>query len=70
MCAGAMVMAGLQKCYFGARDQRQGCVESIYSIPQDPAFYHHVSCCGGLMETECESIMNEFFQSKRKGALT
>ena len=40
MCAGAMVMACLDRCYFGARDARQGCCESVYALPGDPAFYH------------------------------
>ena len=52
MCAGAMVMACLDRCYFGARDARQGCCESVLALTQDPAFYHRVPCVGGLMEEE------------------
>jgi len=68
MCAGALVMAGLGMCYFAARDERQGCVESVYALPQDPAFYHRVPCVGGLLEEEAQALLKRFFQSRRAGA--
>ena len=67
MCAGAMVMACLGQCYFGARDERQGCCESVYALTYDPAFYHRVPCTGGLMENEASELMKQFFEGKRKG---
>ena len=42
MCAGAMVMAELDACVFGAYDPRQGCCGSVYDLPHDPAFFHRV----------------------------
>ena len=66
MCAGAMVMACLGKCYFAARDERQGCCESLYALPQDPAFYHRLPCIGGLMEAEASEMMRRFFQARRR----
>ena len=68
MCAGAMVMACLGKCYFGARDERQGCCESVYALAGDPAFYHRVPCVGGLLENEASELLKRFFEGKRKGA--
>lgn len=65
MCAGALVMAQLDTCYFGVNDERQGCVESVYAIPQDPAFYHRVRCAGGLLEDECKALMQTFFTTRR-----
>jgi len=67
MCAGAMVMACLGRCYFGAKDERQGCCESVYALCGDPAFYHRVPCIGGLMETEASELLKRFFREKRKG---
>ena len=67
MCAGAMVMACLNKCYFGARDERQGCCESVYALPNDPAFYHRVPCIGGLLEEEASRLLKDFFLARRKG---
>ena len=68
MCAGAMVMACLNKCYFGAADERQGCCESVYALCSDPAFYHRVPCIGGLLEEESSRLLKEFFLARRKGA--
>lgn len=65
MCAGAMVMACLDRCYFGARDARQGCCESVYALPGDPAFYHRLPCVGGLMEEEAAALLRRFFQARR-----
>lgn len=67
MCAGAMVMAYLNKCYFGAKDERQGCCESVYALTSDPAFYHRVPCIGGLMEAEASQLLKNFFHARRKG---
>lgn len=65
MCAGALVMAGLDKCYFGARDERQGCAESVYALTMDPAFYHRLPCIGGLLEEEAADILRTFFHQRR-----
>ena len=65
MCAGALVMAGLDKCYFGARDERQGCAESVYALTMDPAFYHRPPCVGGLLEEEAADILRTFFHQRR-----
>ena len=67
MCAGAMVMACLNKCYFGAADERQGCCESVYALTSDPAFYHRVPCIGGLLEAEASRLLKDFFLARRKG---
>lgn len=66
MCAGALVMACVERCYFGARDERQGCCESLYALTQDPAFYHRLPCIGGLMEEEASEMLRQFFRSRRR----
>ena len=65
MCAGAMVMAQLGACVFGAYDEKQGCCGSVYDLPHDPAFYHRVTCLGGVMEKECAELLKVFFSEKR-----
>lgn len=65
MCAGAMVMACLGKCYYGAKDERQGCAESVFALTQEPAFYHRTPCIGGLLADECAALMEAFFAAKR-----
>lgn len=65
MCAGAMVMAKLSRCFFGASDERQGCCESVYAIPSDPAFYWRLPCAGGLLAEECQELLTAFFTRRR-----
>lgn len=67
MCAGAMVLAQLERCFFAARDQRQGCCESVLALTQDPVFYHRVPCVGGLMEEEAQTLLQDFFAKRRTG---
>ena len=52
MCAGAMVMAQLERCFFAARD---------------PVYYHRVPCVGGLMEEEAQTLLQDFFAKRRTG---
>lgn len=65
MCAGAMVMAQLGRCYYGAPDMRQGCGGSVYALTHDPAFYHRVTCVGGVMAAQAQALLTDFFKSKR-----
>lgn len=65
MCAGAMVMAGLSKCVFGAFDEKQGCCGSVYLLTEDPAFYHRVETVGGVLEEECKALLTCFFEKRR-----
>ncbi len=65
MCAGALLMAEADKCVYGARDERQGCCGSVYSLPEDPAFYRRVPCTGGVLEAECARPLREFFRARR-----
>ena len=66
MCAGALVMAELDACVFGAYDPRQGCCGSVYDLPHDPAFFHRVECLGGVLEDQCAAQLRAFFEAKRK----
>lgn len=66
MCAGAMVLACLERCVFGASDPRQGCCESVYALPSDPAFNWRVSCVGGVLAAESQALLQAFFAQRRK----
>lgn len=65
MCAGAISQARIERLYFGAYDPAQGCAGSIYRIPEDPAFGHFCRCEGGISETECKTLLDEFFKGVR-----
>ena len=69
MCAGGMIMAEIENCCFGAYDLRQGCCGSVYSLPEDPAFYHRVKCIGGVLEEECSRLLQDFFKARRSSSI-
>ncbi len=65
MCAGAMVMASLDTCVFGAFDEKQGCCGSVLDLTQDRSFYHHVKSYGGVLMEEAAAQLTAFFEKKR-----
>ena len=65
MCAGAITMSGIDEVLFGAYDPRCGCAGSLYNLPEDAAFGHVIPCSGGLLETECQGMLDAFFDSRR-----
>ena len=65
MCAGAIVMSGIDQVYFGAYEPRMGCAGSVYALPEDMALGTHIACMGGLCEEECAVLLSVFFASRR-----
>ena len=65
MCAGAMVMSQLDKCVYGAADQRQGCCGSVYDLPGDPLLQGVTRWEAGVMGSECRELLQQFFRARR-----
>ena len=65
MCAGAIVMSGVERVYFGAYDPRMGCTGSVYALTEDPVFGANISCIGGVCEQMCSKIVTDFFAARR-----
>ena len=65
MCAGAIVMSGIDQVYFGAYEPRMGCAGSVYALPEDMALGTHIACMGGLCEEESAVLLSGFFASRR-----
>lgn len=66
MCAGAMVLARIQKVYIGTLDPKTGACGSLMNILQDERLNHNVQIETGIMQQQCEKIMKSFFQKLRK----
>lgn len=65
MCAGAAVLARLDRIVYGAADLRAGAAWSLYNIPQDRRLNHRVELVDGVLEEECSALLTEFFGSRR-----
>ena len=66
MCAGAMVLARIEKVWIGAPDPKSGACGSVFNIVQEKKLNHRVEIETGLMEQECGRVMKAFFKERRK----
>ena len=65
MCSGALVIARIQRVYFGLTDPKMGCLGGASNIAQLPESNHKFEAIGGLMEAENHALLNAFFEKKR-----
>ncbi len=65
MCAGAIVLARIERLVFAARDIRFGAVRSKFRVADSGLLNHQVRIEEGLMAVEAASLLLEFFQSRR-----
>ena len=65
MCAGALVLARVDRLVYGAPDPKFGACESLYNIVQDPKLNHRITVTSGTLKVQCAKIMQEFFRKKR-----
>ncbi len=66
MCAGAAVLARIEKIVFGATDPKFGACGSIFNIPVDLRLNHRIQVEGGVMADEVAEMMRAFFKIIRK----
>ena len=60
MCAGALAWSQIGKVVFGASDEKRG-----YKKLAPTAMHPKTEVVGGVMETECGELIQEFFKNKR-----
>jgi tRNA(adenine34) deaminase len=65
MCAGAVVLARLDRLVYGPQDPRAGAAYSLYNIVQDPRLNHQVVLTTGVRAEECAALLSAFFEGKR-----
>ena len=65
MCAGAMVLARIQRLVFGASDPKAGACGSVSNIVSDSRLNHRVEITSGVLGEECGRMLKDFFRAKR-----
>ncbi|MDQ1710830.1 MAG: tRNA(adenine34) deaminase [Frankiaceae bacterium] len=65
MCAGALVLARVDRLVFGAVDPKAGAVGSLWDVVRDPRLNHRPSVVGGVLEEECGALLRAFFGPHR-----
>jgi tRNA(adenine34) deaminase len=65
MCAGALVLARVERVVFGAWEPKTGAVGSLWDVVRDRRLNHRPEVRGGVLESECAALMDEFFATRR-----
>jgi tRNA(adenine34) deaminase len=65
MCAGAIVLARIQRLVFAARDLRFGAVRSKFRLADSELLNHRVRIEEGLLAADSATLLAKFFQTRR-----
>jgi tRNA(adenine34) deaminase len=67
MCAGAIVLARLDRVTFGAWDEKAGMAGSVGDLLRHPRLNHTPEVVAGVMAEDCGAVLREFFENRRTG---
>ena len=65
MCAGAIVLARLDRVVFGALDPKAGFAGSLGNLVQDERLNHRVDLVAGVEGDACGELLRAFFRDRR-----
>jgi tRNA(adenine34) deaminase len=65
MCAGALVLARVQRVVYGAADPKAGAVGSLWDVVRDRRLNHRPEVVAGVLEEECGEVLRAFFAARR-----
>jgi tRNA(adenine34) deaminase len=65
MCAGAAVLARVDRVVFGAPDPKAGFAGSLGNLVQDPRLNHRTEVTGGVLAEEASDLLQSFFAARR-----
>ena len=66
MCAGAIINSRIKNLYIGTMDKKTGAAGSVLNLFEDFTFNHKVIVETGILQTQCEKILKDFFKELRK----
>lgn len=65
MCAGALVLARVERLVYGAEDPKAGAVGSLWDVVRDRRLNHRPEVVGGVLAEECGEALRTFFRTHR-----
>ena len=65
MCAGAIVLARLDRVVFGAPDPKAGFAGSLGNLVQDPRLNHEATLVPSVLADESGELLRAFFHERR-----
>jgi tRNA(adenine34) deaminase len=66
MCAGALVLARVERLVFAAADPKAGAAGTLLDIVRCPELNHRLEVTSGVLEAEAAALLREFFAAKRQ----
>lgn len=69
MCAGAVVLARLDRLVYGAADPKAGACGSVLDVVGHGALNHRIRPVGNILAPECGEVLRAFFRSRRGGSV-
>lgn len=66
MCAGAAVLARIERVVFGAHDPKAGAVGSLWDVVRDRRLNHRPEVLAGLLAEESGVLLDAFFRTHRR----
>lgn len=65
MCAGAAVLARVDRIVFGAWDEKAGAVGSLWDVVRDRRLNHRPEVLTGVLAAESTALLDRFFAGHR-----
>ncbi|WP_125037721.1 nucleoside deaminase [Nocardioides sp. LS1] len=65
MCAGAAVLARVERVVFGAYDEKAGAVGSLWDVVRDRRLNHRPEVVSGVLAAESAALLDGFFRDQR-----
>jgi tRNA(adenine34) deaminase len=65
MCAGAAMLARVERVVLGAWDPKLGACGSVWDVVRDRRATHRAEVVGGVLEAECGEVVRRFFATHR-----
>jgi tRNA(adenine34) deaminase len=65
VCAGATVLARVDRLVFGAYDDNAGAVGSLWDVVRDRRLNHRPEVLGGVLADESAALLDGFFRGHR-----
>ncbi len=66
MCAGAILQARIQTLVYGTADPKTGAIRTVLNLPDSPASFHRLQVIGGVLQAECQSLLQDWFRQLRQ----
>jgi tRNA(adenine34) deaminase len=67
MCAGAAVLARVDRIVYGAADPKAGAAGSVWDVVRDRRLNHRPEVVSGVRQNECEEQLRAWFAGRRSG---